>query len=90
MKGVKFYEVFLDRYRRHASGNCLATDGHGKRRSDGTIPCVAATRKEPNSPVGVDAVDPLYLKRHCRQITEKQARKLHPRLFERLEKENGQ
>ena len=89
MKGVKFYQVFLDKYRRHASGNCLATDEHTKERSmkkNGTIRCVAASSREPNSPVGADAVVPGYLRQHCRQITEDQARKLHPRLFDRIEK----
>jgi hypothetical protein len=86
MKGLKFYQEFHDRYRRHPSGNVIAARSRS-RNVDGLIPCVAASRKQPNSPVRLDAVDPTYLKRHCRQITEAQARKLHPKMFEQLKGE---
>jgi hypothetical protein len=54
-----------------------------RRRSDGLVEGFASTFDRPNSPVDWVPIDPARL---GEEIPEEEARKLHPRLFERLEK----
>ena len=54
----------------------------------GTYDCLSATFFYPNSPVSSGGVNREYLTDNCKRISEKQARKIHPALFERLDQVN--
>lgn len=67
--------------------NCVALlIGDEHRNHDGTQEALAGTFSHPNSDVSLGSVRHDYLRR-CRRIPESIARKLHPRLFARLDAE---
>lgn len=103
MNGYRFYadlpEMFPLRTTRkqleHAAAagkqcNVIAlfTDNE-HRRYDGMFEGLVATFAHLNSDTSVGGIDRGYL-RKCRHIGESLARKLHPRLFARLDAENTQ
>jgi hypothetical protein len=99
MKGYWFYlkyESPEDKAKGVHSGNCLAVlfkhTGWKKRRetfqSGGSllVRCYAPCFRYPNAPCVPAAVAIHYLNSRCKRITEKRAREVHPKLFERIEK----
>lgn len=88
MKGVRFYEEYLDKRKTSTSGNVIATNEETRKESlllTGAIECLASVHNEPNSPVASSHVSEQYLRSHCKRISEDDARRLHPQLFERLD-----
>lgn len=91
MKGFRFYlEHDSDKEKRQNkhSGNVIAvmTDVPMFYGYDGYLhECLSAVLFNPNSPVGVGAVHPEYLKNRCKRVSEAKAREVHPELFKRLE-----
>ena len=47
--------------------------------------CFAGISDAPNSYVLTSGVSPEYLRERCRRISESEARRIHPRLFQRLD-----
>lgn len=47
---------------------------------------IRAIRKYPNSVVSLSGVNLTYINKSCKWISEEQARKIHPKLFKRLDK----
>lgn len=72
---------------RNAIAVSLDKDGRPLVGNGSGIECLAATMFSPNSDVSVTVVSPEYLRDCCRRIGETEARRIHPRLFERLDQE---
>jgi hypothetical protein len=69
------------------SGNCLAV--HGAWFKSNQVYCketVAGLPGIPNSVCCGSSTSNEYLTEHCKRISEKQAREIHPNLFEYLDK----
>lgn len=47
--------------------------------------CFAGIFDHPDSDVATSGVSPEYLRERCRRISEQEARRIHPRLFQRLD-----
>ncbi|HEX8838171.1 MAG TPA: hypothetical protein VF748_14615 [Candidatus Acidoferrum sp.] len=69
--------------------NCVAlfTEPDRWRHNGGNIEALLATFYYKNSDVSLGSVSRVYLQRKCKRVPEALARKLHPRLFERLDHE---
>lgn len=52
--------------------------------------CFSSVYEHPNSPVNWGCVSPDYLSTRTKKINEKQAREIHPNLFERLDEATGE
>jgi hypothetical protein len=50
--------------------------------------CASGVFSTPNSPINWGAVGPEYLAKNCKRIPEKQAKEIHPALFDYLETPN--
>jgi len=98
MKGIRFYEEFTDKRKKESEGNVVAIfldTGHietcqlnAKTHSVWyEYECLSATFFHPNSDVSVSSVSIDYLSDRCKRISEKKAREIHPKLFERLDAE---
>ena len=61
----------------------LSEDGDG--RKQWLAECFAAVQDIPNNPVCGTSCSFEYLKDSCKRISERQARKIHPRLFSLLD-----
>lgn len=85
MKHVRFYlehDTPAKRRKGEHNGNVFAAciaDSRGRSGWEG----LGAVYEYPNSPVAGTSCDAGYL-RQCKRISEKEARAIHPRLFERL------
>lgn len=53
----------------------------------GGYDCATGIFDTPDSPVATSGVSPGYLRERCRRISEAEARRIHPRMFEYLEYE---
>lgn len=98
MKGYRFYLEFdspADKHKGKHNGNIFALyHGEGVETSD----IQSALRRSPegfsavlfypNSPVAWTGTCWEYLQKQGKRISERQARKIHPELFHRLEQEN--
>lgn len=68
------------------SGNCLAVYGnwfnigHYYKKE-----CVSSVYDRPNSDVCISSACDSYIKDNCKRISEEQARKIHPKLFQYLD-----
>ena len=98
MKGLKFYlEYPTIKDKRAAtrknvgnhSGNCIAIIENTYRVCNGSIveDAIGAVFFTRNSAVGLTAVSDEYKIQNCKRISEKQAREIHPALFEYLDSE---
>jgi hypothetical protein len=94
MKGYNFYAEYESKRAKRtgtpAPANVIAvfTDQHNRNAynpATGKFEGFGSVFGTPNSAVEVTAIDPGYLRERCKRIAEAQARKLHPRLFERLD-----
>lgn len=97
MKGYKFYLEFDSRTLKNNttrknlvnhSGNCLAVVNDSKRydgRNGLLFDAFGAVQDIPNNNCCFTSVSTGYLHEKCKRISEKQARKIHPKLFERIE-----
>ena len=101
MKDVRFYLEFPNRTtkkrsgKKHTghSGNVFAafdSCGNGSYCNplNGETEGLGAVFFEPNSPVACTSADRAYFGQ-CKRIPEVLARTIHPRLFERLDADNG-
>ena len=90
MKGIRFYLEFTDRSKRISGGNVLAALAlNGRYWSEGRscYEAIAALFDQPNAPVAGTGVSLDYLRQTCKRISEGEARKIHPKLFERLDRD---
>ena len=95
MKGIRFYLEYAspaDKRKGVHSGNAFAAfDSLGNnfvpRLSGGVwvLDGLGALFAAPNSPVASTAYAIGLLRSHCKRISEKSAREIHPALFERLD-----
>ena len=87
MKGYRFYEEFESNAKKRArrgkeSVIALILDDRNRPLWNGsTYDCIGAVHDLPNSGVATTGVQPEYLRKNCRRITEAEARKIHPRLM---------
>lgn len=88
MKDVRFYEEFLDKRKKQSAGTVVAAFvGNGLYKSGGAwcYDAVGAVHRFPNSPVASTGVARDYLRENCKRVSEKQAREIHPVLFQFLD-----
>ncbi len=95
MKGFRFFEELNDknRVKETSQGNVIAVllkpSGRGWAPiyipGTGTVECLSAVFFHPDSAVNLGAVSRSYLRDNCRRISEEKARKIHTRLFLRLD-----
>lgn len=92
MKGFRFYlehDSKRDKRKGIHEGNCVAVllDSKGSLlfTSSLTVEAIGSVFNTPNSPCAGTAVHRNYLRQYCKRISEKEARKIHPNLFLRLE-----
>lgn len=92
MKGIRFYHELENKGKvaETSQGNVIAifinTNSHTLLIMGEMYEGLVAVFGEPNSPVCVSGVSWEYLRESCKRISEAKARKIHPRLFERLDK----
>jgi hypothetical protein len=88
MNGIRFYQEFRDKSKRHSAGTVIAAlVCNGSFWSSGKI-CFEALSglfDYSNSAVCGGAVSRDYLRCRCKRIGEAKARTIHPVLFERLD-----
>ena len=91
MQGFTFFEEYRDESMQASSGNVIAVDlAAGSFVQPGgvcyraVVPC-RGEHDLPNSPVTMSLFNAEYLGMRCRRVSEDDARKIHPRLFEFLE-----
>lgn len=91
MTGYRFFEEYRDPACLLRSGNVIAVDysdtsfvQHGGVCYRAVVP--QPPRASPNSAVGMELFNAEYLGARCRRVSEAQARLIHPRLFEYLER----
>ena len=82
MKGYIFFEE-LDGNRK-STGNCVALDMARRPTRDKVVGFVAVSH-HPNASAVSSTIAPKFLIDYCRRVSEKKARKMHPKLFDRLE-----
>lgn len=96
MKGFTFYLEYLSsKERRKAtrkelgnhSGNCLAVYGNSFIPGDHYVKkeCVSSVFDTANSDVCTSSCQLDWLRSNCLRISEQQARKIHPKLFQYLD-----
>ena len=95
MKGIRFYQEFSNKSKTKPTGNVIAAfAGHVTEAASngvffsGGIACyeaLAGLFDYPDSPVASTAVAVDLLRRKCKRVPEAKARRIHPRLFERLD-----
>lgn len=88
MKGIRFYEEFIDRSKRRPLGTAVAAlVGNGRFWSGDKLgyEAVVGVFSQPNSPVAGSAVSLEYLCQRCKRISEARARSIHPAAFDRLD-----
>lgn len=98
MKGIRFYQEFDSKSKTRPTGNCLAvlagniTDAPGNGIFfSGKTACyeaIAGLFDHADSAVAVTSVAVDYLREKCKRVPEAKARKIHPALFERLDRDN--
>lgn len=87
----QFFEEYRDQALRSSTGNVIAVHvGEGPFVQDGAV-CFKALRAAPESRIANDEViaallNAEYLGTHCRQLAAVDARLIHPRLFEYIER----
>lgn len=89
MKGVRFYEEFSSKRRGISEGNCiavLAANGYQVVDGDRIYDAIVAPFGRPNCSPSSGSVASGYLRKKCKRVTEAQARKIHPRLFQLLDR----
>ena len=90
MNGYRFFEEYRDETMQASSGNVIAVNlAAGSFVQHGGV-CYRAIIPEtrpgfPNSPVTMSLFNAEYLGTRCRRVSEADARKIHPKLFEFLE-----
>jgi hypothetical protein len=91
MAHYKFFEEYRDEQLRSSTGNVIAIHvADGPFVQDGAV-CFKAVRADPdnraaNGDVMMALLNAEYLGTHCRHIGDNQARTIHPRLFEYIER----
>jgi len=88
MKGWRFYEEFETTKRKVSTGNVIALDIDPLTLAFTGYTCVSALYFEPNSPVASSSAFFCYIQHYCKRVSEARARKIHPKLFEYLERED--
>ncbi len=81
MKYVRFYEEYKNKRKGLPAGNVFALFDNGTTQLEG----LGAIFEWPNSPVAATGVSWKFLRKNCKRISEARARKIHPRLFARLD-----
>lgn len=90
MRRFRFFEEYTDDRLESSSGNVIAIDMMGESFvQEGGVCysawCAVPDRPAPNSPVLPRLFNTEYLGARCRRISEAQARRIHPKLFEHLD-----
>jgi hypothetical protein len=88
MKGVRFYEEFVNKHKTVSAGNVVAVlFANGFQRGsaypfyDGICAPLFGSNASPSSA----SVSVAYLRSYCKRVSEKRAREIHPRLFVMLD-----
>ena len=81
MKGVLFYAEYNGKGR--PTGNCVAETVHWAH-PHGPYAYIAVGHR-PNADVTLSVVAQNFLTMCCRRVSEKHARKVHPKLFEKID-----
>lgn len=88
MRGMTFYAEYTDSARKLPTGNIVAVEREYSRwdkfAGSFVYEAVGALFSRPNSPVAGTSVAQSYIDSNCRKVTEDEARRVHPRLFEYL------
>lgn len=90
MQHFRFYQEFSDRARKNPTGNVVAAiAGNGAFVSSGKacFEAIVALFDKPDSPVAGSSTSLEYLRTRCKRVSEAKARTIHPRLFERLDRD---
>lgn len=92
MKGIRFYEEFIDRTKRVSEKNVIAVIVVNGLSVGGLYDaiCGAYLGEDGNAHPLSTSVDPLYLRKQCKRISEKRAREIHPLLFSMLDQRKFQ
>lgn len=86
MRGIKFYEEFINKRKGESAGNCVAVFSDIEMRNpDGTFSGVGAIYDHPNSPVASTGVAHAVLEKIFKRVSERRAREVHPELFRYLD-----
>jgi hypothetical protein len=81
VKGFRFYEEFADKRKGASEGNVVAVLVANGLSSTGLYDAIAGVDERPNSPVAGTGVQPLYLRKRCKRVSESRAREIHRQLF---------
>jgi hypothetical protein len=91
MKNIRFYLEHESTYKKKKkvhTGNVVAIYTDTKPRIQSghiLLEGFASVSYQENSPVNFTSIDTEYLRNNCKRISEKEARQIHPALFERLD-----
>ena len=88
MNGIRFYHEFTNTRKRQSAGTIVAAcvcNGVFFSTGKACYEAFVGVFDQPDSPVNFSAVSLDYLRTRCKRVSERQAREIHPRLFERLE-----
>ncbi len=89
MNGIRFYEEFKNKRRGISEGNVIAAlvcNGVFVSERVACYEAISSVYWHANSAVAGCAVSLDYLRKKCKRVSEAHARKVHPALFERLDK----
>jgi hypothetical protein len=100
MRGIRFYEEFIDKRRGESAGTVVAvlldkyqrpythwSEAANKSCGGWVVDVISGMFDVCNSEVGVGSASPDYLREWCKRISEKRARAIHPQLFVYLDRE---
>jgi hypothetical protein len=88
VKGVRFYDEYINTTKRQPTGNVVAVfveNGVFWSNGQACYEALAGIYAHGDSPVASTGVSLDYLSKNCKRISEQKARKIHHRLFERLD-----
>lgn len=90
MKGIRFYEEFANKRRGVSAGNVVAIYTEDAYMHQPTLWGLASVYAHPNSVVAGTGVGRDWLRGNCKRVSERQARIIHPALFERLDADDAE
>jgi len=82
-----FFEEFSNTRKTKSEGNVMVVYGNWSYSQDKKLKeCIGAVYFHPNSAVCGSSTDDDYIKLYCKKITVQKAKKIHPKLFDYLDK----
>ena len=88
MRGIRFYQEFANKSKTRPTGNVTAIflDSRLVGRNQVTYSAVSGVYEHSDSAVASTIVSEDYLREKCKKVSEEKARRIHPALFEYMEK----